>query len=160
MTLEQDIAGSASASDALDIIVRHFAADSGTIHVLGEDGLLHLLAIRGEFPESVLAAIRVIPPGKGMAGLAFQRGEPVDSCNIQTDTSGDVRTGARATGLGGAIVVPIFQRGDIIGTLGIASRAERTFNEMEISLLMAAARMMSGRNMFNEPDTPIPGPFL
>ena len=95
-----------------------------------------------------------------MAGLAFERGEPVDSCNIQTDTSGDVRTGARATGLGGAIVVPIFQRGDIIGTLGIASRAERTFNEMEISLLMAAARMMSGRNMFNEPDTPIPGPFL
>ena len=43
-----------------------------------------------------------------MAGLAVERMEPVTACNIQTDESGDVRPGARSTGIGRAIVVPTF----------------------------------------------------
>ena len=37
----------------------------------------------------VLATIATIPVGKGMAGLAVERGRPVDACNLQTDASGD-----------------------------------------------------------------------
>jgi L-methionine (R)-S-oxide reductase len=148
MPLPKEIVDSQSAADALAAIVRHFGADSGTVHIIGTDGLLHLLAATSGFPESVLAAIRIIPPGKGMAGLAVERRMPVDSCNIQIDASGDVRPGARATDLGGAIVVPIFQGGDVVGALGIANRAARTFNESEISDLLMAGRLLAGRNFW------------
>ena len=45
-----------------------------------------------------------------MAGLAVQRKEPVSVCNLQTDASGAARPGAKATGMEGALVVPIFHR--------------------------------------------------
>jgi signal transduction protein with GAF and PtsI domain len=144
MTLSEDIAQSPTAREALEAVIRHFSAESGTIHIIRGDGLLHLAAAIGAFPEPVMAAIRIIPVGKGMAGLAAARGRPVDSCNIQTDTSGDVRPGARATGLGGAIAVPIFDGSAVIGALGIANRAQRIFSELEISNLMEAARLLSG----------------
>jgi L-methionine (R)-S-oxide reductase len=84
---------------ALSRIVRDFGADTGTLHLLEDDGLLHLKEVCGQFPSAVLDLIRTIPVGKGMAGLAVERGQPVDACNIQTDTSGDVRPGAKATGM-------------------------------------------------------------
>jgi len=89
-------------TDALRCVVHAFGAETGTFHVLQDDGLLHLKAINGYFPPSVLAVIQQIPVGKGMAGLAVERAQPVDACNIQTDGSGDVRPGARATGMEGA----------------------------------------------------------
>jgi putative methionine-R-sulfoxide reductase with GAF domain len=96
-------------------------------------------------PEPVMAVIRTIPVGKGMAGLAVERREPVNSCNIQTDTTGDVRPGARATALAGAIVVPIFKDDAVVGALGIANRAERTFTADEIATLMEAGRALADR---------------
>jgi signal transduction protein with GAF and PtsI domain len=91
----------------------------------------------------VLDTIRVIPVGKGMAGLAVERRQPVDACNIQSDASGDVRPGALATGLAGAIVVPIFRGAEPIGALGVANRAPRTFSETEIEELIAAGRAVA-----------------
>jgi signal transduction protein with GAF and PtsI domain len=131
---------SADPEAALARIVAQFRADSGTIHLLGADGLLHLTAASAGMPEAVLAVIKAIPVGKGMAGLAVERREPVNACNIQTDASGDVRPGARATGLAGAIVVPIFLGEDVVGALGVANRGERTFTEAEIADLIAAGR--------------------
>jgi L-methionine (R)-S-oxide reductase len=143
MAIDTLVAGATSDSDALAVIVRHLAADSGTIHLIGGDGMLHLAAATPGFPEIVLATIRTIPVGKGMAGLAVERREPVDACNIQTDQSGDVRPGALATGLAGAIVVPIFRGDEVIGALGIANRAARTFGEAEIAELLAAGRAIA-----------------
>jgi GAF domain-containing protein len=128
--------------EALASLVRRFSADSGTVHFLAGDGLLHLAAARG-LPDAMLPAITTIPVGKGMAGLAVERGRPVDACNIQTDDSGDVRPGARATGLSGAIVAPIFDGEDVVGALGVANRAERVFTEEEIRDLIAAGRTLS-----------------
>ncbi len=132
-----------STSKALARIVRDFAADSGTVHFLGEDGLLHLAAVTDGMPEPVLAIIRTIPVGKGMAGLAVERAEPVNACNIQTDTSGDVRPGAKATGLSGSIVVPIFAGETVVGALGVANRSERTFTDSEIAALLAEGRQLA-----------------
>jgi len=126
-------------------IVHDLGADSGTIHFLGDDGLLHLAAASPGIPESVLSVIRTIPVGKGMAGLAVERREPVSACNIQNDTSGDVRPGARATSMAGAIVVPIFCDDDVVGALGVANRSERTFTESEITKLLEAGRSLSSR---------------
>ena len=140
MTREMQSAETVREADTLARIVREFAADSGTIHFLGEDGQLHLAAASAGIPEPVLAIIRTIPIGKGMAGLAVERGTPVNACNIQTDTSGDVRPGARATGLAGSIVVPIFDGAEIVGALGVANRSERTFGDDEVARLVDEGR--------------------
>src|SRR5262245_12469711 len=130
-------------SEALGSVVRRFGADTGTLHLLEDDGLLHLKASSGDFPPPVLAVIQKIPVGKGMAGLAVERAQPVDACNIQTDTSGSVRPGAKATGMEGALVVPIFDGAKAVGALGIANRAERTFSSEETALLIEAGRMIA-----------------
>lgn len=134
-----------SKDDDLARIVHELGADSGTIHFLGDDGLLHLAAASPGMPSAVLAVIRAIPVGKGMAGLAVERREPVSACSIQNDTSGDVRPGARATSMAGAIVVPIFRDDDVVGALGVANRSERTFTESEITKLLEAGRSLSSR---------------
>ena len=145
--LDQRLAAASNDDDALAHIVDHFAADSGTIHFIERDGLLHLAAVTRGMPDAVLATIKTIPVGKGMAGLAVERRAPVDACNIQTDNSGDVRPGARATALSGAIVVPIFSGDEVVGALGIANRSERAFGESEIADLIAAARVLAARRV-------------
>jgi signal transduction protein with GAF and PtsI domain len=120
----------------LEDIIASVRAESGTLHALGADGALHLRAAIG-IPGPVLAIVAVVPIGKGMAGLAAERRTPVNSCNIQQDASGDVRPGARATGLAGSVCVPILDAsGALLGTLGVATRAERTFTEGEERALM------------------------
>jgi L-methionine (R)-S-oxide reductase len=143
MTIEDLIFRTKGTGDALAAIVTHFGADSGTAHFLAEDGLLRLAAATPGIPEPVLAAIKTIPVGKGMAGLAVEHGRPIDACNIQTDTSGIVRPGARATGLAGAVVVPMFRGETVAGALGIATRHERTFSKEEIEELLGAGRALA-----------------
>ena len=87
------------------------APTAGRFICLGDDGVLHLKAASAGIPQVVLDTVKEVPVGKGMAGLAVERKQPVNACNIQTDTSGDVRPGARATGLQGSVVVPML-RGD------------------------------------------------
>jgi len=128
---------------ALRLAIDGLAAESGTLHFLGEDGLLHLAAGGERMPPPVLAAITTIPIGKGMAGLAAERLEPVTACNLQTDTTGDVRPGAKATGLEGAICVPMLKEGAAVGTLGVANRAERTFTDDEQALLLELGRAIA-----------------
>jgi GAF domain-containing protein len=140
--------------DRLRKIIEEFGADSGTLHWMGEDGHLHLDSAHG-IPEAVLNIVRVVPVGKGMAGLAAERGEPVTVCNIQTDTSGDVRPGAKATGLEGAIALPIFDGARLAGVLGVANRAERTFTGEEIERLLDRGRQLaSERRAQRELDLP------
>jgi L-methionine (R)-S-oxide reductase len=132
-----------SLESALERIITHFAADTGTLHVL-HDGKLQLKALHGAFPPPLVEIIKTIPVGKGMAGLAAERREPVTACNLQTDTSGDVRPGAKATGMEGAIVVPMIDAvGVLRGTLGIANRTERTWTDEEQNGLMACARQVA-----------------
>jgi|SRR6187549_249312 L-methionine (R)-S-oxide reductase len=130
-------------NDALARILTEFAGDSGTIHLLGDDGVLHLRAASAGIPQVVLDTIKDVPVGKGMAGLAVERRQPVNACNIQTDGSGDVRPGARATGLQGSIVVPILRGDDAIGALGVANRSERTFTDAETARLLDVGRVLA-----------------
>jgi GAF domain-containing protein len=128
---------------ALTRILTAFDADSGTIHLLGEDGVLHLEAASAGIPPVVIETVRRVPVGKGMAGLAVERGVPVNSCNIQTDATGDVRPGARATGLQGSIVVPMLFEGRAVGAVGIANHRERTFTDAEAALLLDIGRVLA-----------------
>ena len=140
------IQNAASLDEALTQTLKYYTADSGTIHLLEADGLLHLKAASAGIPEFVLQTVRTVPIGKGMAGLAVERATPVTACNIQLDTSGDVRPGAKLTGLEGAIVVPMLHQGRAKGALGIANRAERTFTDDEQQLLLAIGEHLAAKH--------------
>ena len=132
----------------LRLTLEHFSADTGTIHVLQSDGLLHIRALAGHLPPPVLEAVRVIPIGNGLAGLAVERCEPVNICNLQTDSSGAAKPGARSTGVKGSICVPMMVDGKPVGALGIGSTQERAFTEDEIALLLEAGRTI-GKQLWN-----------
>ncbi|MEZ5398583.1 MAG: GAF domain-containing protein [Bryobacteraceae bacterium] len=127
----------------LQAILTEFKADSGTVHLMEGDGQLHLAAAIG-IPDPVLRIVQVIPIGKGMAGLAAERRAPVTACNIQTDNTGDVRPGARATGLEGAIALPMLRDGRVAGVLGVANHRERTFTAAEVDRLLELASHLAG----------------
>ena len=133
--------------DVLRLTMEHFRADTGTIHLLESDGVLHLKAASSGIPEPVLRAVELVPIGKGMAGLAVLRKEPVSVCNLQSDASGNARPGARATGMEGAIVVPVLSGDRAVGALGIANRAPRTFTPEETSLLTDVGRAIASASL-------------
>jgi putative methionine-R-sulfoxide reductase with GAF domain len=123
----------------LDEVLARFGCATGTIHLLDADsGLLHIRAQRG-LSEELLARVREIPLGKGLAGLAAQRGEPVRVCNLQADTGGMARPAAKQTGMAGAIAVPMVVEGKILGVLGVAKPVEHEFDPEETARLLAAA---------------------
>jgi L-methionine (R)-S-oxide reductase len=129
----------------LAAVVRHFGADMGMIHRLNPaDRHLELVATTDGVPEPVLAAARRIPLGKGIAGETALTGKPVSMCNLQTDTSGVARPGAKATGAQGTLCVPVFRSDQVVGTLGIGVRGERTFTDAETEELLAAGRVLAG----------------
>jgi L-methionine (R)-S-oxide reductase len=127
----------------LEAIVEQFGADTGTIHIV-QDDVLVLRAQVGLRPELVQVVSRV-PIGKGMAGLAVERNKPVSSCNIQSDRTGDVRPGAKQTGVGGAVVVPIRDSGGTaVGALGIGVQRPHEYSDAEVArLLEQAARLLA-----------------
>ena len=126
----------------LQKIMDEFDADTGTIHLI-ENGVLILKAHVG-VPEQVLDVVRVVPVGKGMAGMAQERNEPVSSCNLQQDQSGDIPAGAKATGVNGAIVVPVRDRdGAAVGTVGIGVHRDYEYSEAETARLLVLASALS-----------------
>jgi GAF domain-containing protein len=129
--------------DVLRLTMEHFGADTGTIHLLESDGVLHLKAASAGIPGPVLEAVRLVPIGKGMAGMAVQRKEPISVCNLQTDASGAARPGAKASGMESALVIPLLSGDQALGALGIANREPRAFTSDETALLTDVGRAIA-----------------
>lgn len=128
----------------LELLLDHFQSETGTIHRLAAgEPVLHLLAQKG-LPPQLLDVVKIIPVGKGIAGQVVAQGRPVTICNLQTDTSGVARPGARQTGVGGALCVPIRREGMIVGTLGIGTQREHEYTPEETALLEAAGCLIGG----------------
>ena len=152
MALQDDIAAhvasAASAEDgasrALDAILASTGTTSGTIHLLDASGAaLRLLAAK-EIPPPVLDKIGLIPVGKGMAGVAVEKKQPVTTCNLQQDDAGGViRQGARATGVQGALALPLLDGDRAVGALGVATREPRDFSRPEIDRLLEIGRVLA-----------------
>ena len=135
--------GSLPPPEALSRVLAALDAETGTVHRLRPDGLLHLEQHCGGIPDALLPAIRRIPVGKGMAGLAAERVEPVQVCNLQTDASGTARPGARTTGMRGSICVPMMKGGELVGVLGVAVGCERDFSDSEADWLLKAGAILA-----------------
>lgn len=128
--------------EALKQILATFHSETGTLHSLdSEKQLLHLIAQVG-LPPFMLDVVKVIPVGKGIAGATAERGEPVTMCNLQTDTSGVAKPGAKQTGVGGALCVPIRTGNKITGTLGIGTQRPYEYTAEETQTLEEIGRLL------------------
>ena len=129
----------AGAQAWLEAALAGHGAFAGTVHVRRSDELLHLVAAVN-IPEVVQSAVRTVPLGKGMAGLAWARGVPVQTCNLQTDTTGDIRPGARAVDAQAAVALPVMgDGGEVRAVVGFAFRDERTLAPETLAALAAYA---------------------
>jgi L-methionine (R)-S-oxide reductase len=115
----------------------HFDCQAGTVHRV-RGGMLKLAAHKN-IPPPVVQIVETVPIGKGIAGLAAERREAVTICNLQTDDSGQVRPGAKATGMEGSIAVPMLAGGDLRGVLGIAKVGAYDWSPEETALLTELA---------------------
>jgi L-methionine (R)-S-oxide reductase len=134
-------------NETLEKILREtlakFNSETGTIHWLdAETQLLHLVAQIG-LPPQMLDIVKTIPVGKGIAGETAQKNRPVTICNLQTDTSGVARPGAKQTGVGGAVCVPIRNGDKIVGTFGIGTVREHQYSAAEINAVQAIANSLA-----------------
>ena len=105
--LEKGGNDNASMQAVLEKLLEAFACPVGTIHALdAQSGMLKLRARRG-IPDIILDKVTMIEIGKGMAGIAAERMQPVQVCNLQTDVSGVAKPGAKETRMEGSISVPM-----------------------------------------------------
>ena len=129
----------------LSEILRIFDCTTGTIHALDPAKNLLLLKAQKGIPEFLLPKVSAIPVGKGMAGIAAERKETVQICNLQTDESGIARPSAKETKMEGSITVPLLYNGTLYGTLGIAKPVYYEFSTAEIAALEEIGQVISRR---------------
>ncbi len=130
--------------EVLSTIISTFDCTTGTLHFLDEkSGLLKVRAHQG-IPPFLIPKLSEIPIGKGMAGIAAERREPVEMCNLQTDASGVARPAAKETKVEGSIAVPMMLNGKLYGTLGIAKPVPYDFTKEEVGDLLSIGEKISG----------------
>jgi putative methionine-R-sulfoxide reductase with GAF domain len=134
----------------LSVILSSFDCTTGTIHILEPHTTqLKLEAYQG-VPEFLIPKLSEIPVGKGMAGIAAERRQPVEMCNLQTDASGIARPAAKETRVEGSIAVPMMLEGILYGTLGVAKSIPYTFSQEEVGDLLnigaEISRLISQQN--------------
>ncbi|HEY3458918.1 MAG TPA: GAF domain-containing protein [Bryobacteraceae bacterium] len=129
-------------SPELDQWLRNFLTEqegaAGTVHLFEKGGLRLVSAIN--IPPQVQQVVAWVPNGKGMAGLALKRKEPIQTCNLKDDSSGNVRPGAKAVNARAAVALPISDgAAGVRAVVGIAFPHEREFTKTELDELTAAA---------------------
>jgi len=147
--LEEEGPIQATLETILSRILDRFHCAVGTVHLLDPlSGTLNLQAQKG-VAEIVLDRVRVVPMGKGMAGLAAERRQPVQVCNLQNDQSGVAKPAARETKMEGSIAVPMLVNNQLHGVIGVAKPVTYEFSQPEVELLMQIGALIAKhRNQF------------
>ena len=124
-------------------VIAAFDCTTGTIHTYDQESQLLKLQAQQGIPAFLLPKMQEIPIGKGMAGIAAERRQPVEMCNLQTDDSGVARPAAKETKVEGSIAVPMLLDGELYGTLGIAKPVPYDFTKKESSSLLKIGEELS-----------------
>ena len=127
----------------LESILKSFGCETGTIHRTNDEGTVLLLVCQIGVPGELAGKIAEVPIGKGIAGAAAERREPVTLCNLQQDLGGVARPDARKTGVSGSLAVPVFSVSEperVIGTLGVGMASPHEFSGEETRRLEEHAR--------------------
>jgi L-methionine (R)-S-oxide reductase len=113
-------------------------ATSGTIHLYRDGGLRLAAAIN--IPPPVQQAVAWVPNGKGMAGLALERHQPILTCNLKEDQTGNVKPGAKAVDARAAVAIPVDDaNGNVRAVVGVAFPDEREFSPADLEELQSSA---------------------
>lgn len=139
MATESDV----EAATLLQETLAEFECVAGTVHWL-EDDELTLLAAEN-VPEHVLERVETVPIGKGMAGVAAEREEPVQACNLSSEGAPEAEEGARETGMEGSIAAPMHLDGELAGVLGVAKPEEYEFDDEEVAALLERGEEVAER---------------
>jgi L-methionine (R)-S-oxide reductase len=126
----------------LQVILAKFHSETGTIHRLDDEKQTLFLVAQVGLPPQILEVVKTIPVGKGIAGQVIVQNKPVTMCNLQTDTSGVAKPGARQSGVGGALCVPLRDGDKIAGTLGIGTVRTHEYTPEETHELEEIARLI------------------
>ena len=129
-------------SPELDQWLQNFLTEyegaAGTVHLFENGGLRLASAIN--IPLQVQQVVAWVPNGKGMAGLALERKEPIQTCNLKDDSSGNVRPGAKAVNARAAVALPVSDgAAGVRAVVGIAFPYELDFSKAELDSLTVAA---------------------
>jgi hypothetical protein len=125
----------------LETLLRNVNGVAGTVHEQrGED--LYLTAAQN-IPPPVIAIVTHVLHGKGMAGVAQVKKQPVQTCNLQTDDSGTIKPAAKTVNARAAIALPVLDEdGDVRAVVGVAWAHERKLDpEFERSMMQLAATL-------------------
>ena len=134
--------GDFAGEQVLREVRKHLHSETGTIHRLAaKKQLLHLVAQVG-LPPQMLEVVETIPVGKGIAGQVVAQNRPVTLCNLQTDTSGVAKPGAKQSGVGGALCVPLRDGNTIVGTIGVGTVRPYEYTQDETRLLEEIGRLI------------------
>jgi len=128
--------------NALEHILTDFQSETGTVHLLNAENQLLYLAAQVGLPPQMLEVVKSIPVGKGIAGQTVAQNKPVTICNLQTDTSGVAKPGAKQTGVGGALCVPMRKEGKVVGAIGIGTVRPHEYTAEEALRLEKAADLL------------------
>lgn len=122
----------------LESFIAKHGGIAGTVHEQrGED--LYLTAAHN-IPPEVIAIVARVPHGKGMAGLAQVRKSPVQTCNLKTDETGNIKPGAKAVDAQAAVALPVLdQSGAVRAVVGIAWSKEGEIGPAEEQAMMKLA---------------------
>jgi L-methionine (R)-S-oxide reductase len=125
----------------LESLLDRLGAVAGTVHEQRGDDL-YLTAARN-IPPPVVAIVAHVAHGKGMAGVAQVKKQPVQTCNLQTDNSGTIKPGAKAVDAKAAIALPVLRDdGEVRAVVGIAWNDERELGpDLEQSMMQLAAEL-------------------
>lgn len=127
----------------LAALLKDTGSVAGTVHLHERGGLR--LAAAVNIPPQVQEVVAWVPSGKGMAGLALERGEAVQTCNLREDRSGAVKPGAKAVNAQAAVAMPVRNAaGGILAVVGIAFAEEREIEGPELERLQQAAATLAG----------------
>ena len=119
-----------------------FNSETGTIHRLHEPTQLLRLVAQVGLPPQLLEMVTIIPVGKGIAGQVILQNKPVTICNLQADTGGVAKPGAKQTGVGGALCVPLRDGDKTVGTIGIGTMRQHEFTPDETRELEEIGRLV------------------
>jgi GAF domain-containing protein len=126
----------------LHVVLAKFNSETGTIHLLDDEKQTLYLASQVGLPPQILEVVKTIPVGKGIAGQVIAQNKPVSICNLQTDSSGVAKPGAKQTGVGGALCVPLRDGDKTVGTIGIGTIRQHEYTPDETHELEEIGRLI------------------
>jgi diguanylate cyclase (GGDEF)-like protein/PAS domain S-box-containing protein len=124
---------------AVDLACDLLGVDGAALYWwVSSTGLLHSLADNRDYQA---AGTRTLEPGKGVAGLAFQRLEPV-IIDDYPKWEGAVPW-ALANGVKAAVGIPLVARGRIVGAMAVLTHAVGGFDADDLRLLSLLAAQVA-----------------